>query len=99
MNEGTGGTSKLMKEAPYGAFFVIPHMQSMAYMYRLANSLGRSDLILISAMQIMPRKIEGSRQPVVVDHSAWEYLDAHQTQLIAEHNSRVAPITDGERQC
>lgn len=82
---GEGTTTKQMKEAPKGAFFVITG-EHPRYWMDLAKHLERTDL-RITSVSFVENNSRGHRHLIVVDHAASlpKSVDAY----VAEHNMRV----------
>lgn len=66
MNRQTGRTTEQIVKAPQGAVFVC--MGPSDYTKRLADSLGRKDLRIIT-QNSLPEAIIGIDRPLVVDHA------------------------------
>lgn len=64
----TGVTTEQMKKAPEGATYVWPNTH-LHYPRRLAEHLGRHDLVIVSAGSVRRETVEGSRISLVVDHA------------------------------
>jgi hypothetical protein len=64
----TGITTQHMKAAPKGAIFVWLNSH-LDYPRRLAEHLGRQDLVIVSAGSVRLETVMGKRVPMVVDHA------------------------------
>lgn len=73
---GSGRTGRQIIDAPENAVFVVTGHHMHRYTRNLAESLGRTDLMITTAESIVdnPAKILSSRREVVVDHATFSIL-------------------------
>ena len=76
-NRGTGRTTKQIKEAPLRALFIAPTHHAVNYTKRLARSLGREDLEILSpsVLQNAAERLHGRTiDALIYDHALYECL-------------------------
>lgn len=81
----TGRTTEQMRAAPQGALYVWVN-GALHYPAKLAGTLGRNDLTVVSPGSV-DRAIAGTRRPVVLDHAARLPTDVRRRVEI--HNALV----------
>jgi hypothetical protein len=64
---GSGTTTRQIKDAPHGAYYVWVNYAT-SYPKKLAEKLGRTDLVFIGPDNIF-EKLVGTEKQVVVDHA------------------------------
>lgn len=69
MDRGTGQTTKQIKEAPLQALYIWPVTNSLSYVKRLAESLNRKDLQIISLDRLTPNLRGINITGIIIDHA------------------------------
>lgn len=68
----TGRTTKLINDAPHGAFFYVGEHARSHYVRALLHHIGRPDIRLISKSNRWFERLQGCRGIVlIVDHDVW----------------------------
>ena len=71
----TGRTTQQIREAPYGAYYVVHGAHEIRYTKQLARQIGRDDLKFISLGMIGKGMFRGVRIPgLTLDHHAAELM-------------------------
>jgi len=91
---GSGRTTKQMKEAPRNAIFIWVNGH-LDYPRKLAHSLSRDDLKIVSPEWLADERWRGLRRPVVVDHYATFSVDALESLYRWQAYNAAHGITDG----